>query len=170
MARTPLLRSLSRLFQISRAARRTGIPAPELLAMRRERDVLPRRRFLEMSAAALTLPIAASACGDEPTPPNTEGDPTIAIVGGGIAGLHCAYRLKKLGVAATVYEASKRIGGRMFSDRTTFPDGQHCELGGELIDTGHATMLDLAAELGSTSSIIGTTIRASRASSRTSGA
>ncbi|MDI1447554.1 NAD(P)/FAD-dependent oxidoreductase [Polyangium sp. 6x1] len=149
MARTPLLRSLSRLLQISRSARQTGIPATELLAMQRERASLPRRRFLEMSAAALTLPIAASACGGEdPGKPPPEGEPTIAIVGGGIAGLHCAYRLKKLGVSATVYEASTRIGGRMYTDRATFPDGQHCELGGELIDTGHVTMHDLAAELG----------------------
>ncbi|MDI3282705.1 NAD(P)/FAD-dependent oxidoreductase [Polyangium sp. 15x6] len=139
---------MSRLLQISRAARQTGIPADELLAMQRERATLPRRRFLEMSAAALTLPIAASACGGDPANPPTEGEPTIAIVGGGIAGLHCAYRLKKLGVSATVYEASKRIGGRMYTDRMTFPDGQHCELGGELIDTGHQTMHDLAAELG----------------------
>ncbi|WP_232379539.1 flavin monoamine oxidase family protein [Polyangium fumosum] len=140
---------MSRLLQISRAARQTGIPASELLAMQRERATLPRRRFLEMSAAALTLPIAASACGGEDPPkPPPAGEPTIAIVGGGIAGLHCAYRLKKLGVTATVYEASKRIGGRMYSDLATFPDGQHCELGGELIDTGHETMHDLAAELG----------------------
>ncbi|HVK68685.1 MAG TPA: NAD(P)/FAD-dependent oxidoreductase [Polyangium sp.] len=140
---------MSRLLQISRAARQTGVPASELLAMQRERAALPRRRFLEMSAAALTLPIAASACGGEDPPkPPPAGEPTIAIVGGGIAGLHCAYRLKKLGITATVYEASKRIGGRMYSDRATFPDGQHCELGGELIDTGHETMRDLATELG----------------------
>ncbi len=148
MARTPLLRSLSRLLRISRAARRTGIPATELLARKQERDTLPRRRFLEMSAAALTLPIAASACGDEPVTPPPGADPTIVIVGGGLAGLHCAYRLKKLGVAATVYDAGKRVGGRMWTDRETFPDGQHCELGGELIDTGHQTMRDLATELG----------------------
>jgi monoamine oxidase len=34
----------------------------------------------------------------------------------------------------------------MLSDRTTF-GAQSCELGGELIDTGHVTMRDLAAEL-----------------------
>jgi monoamine oxidase len=38
----------------------------------------------------------------------------------------------------------------MFTDRATFaqPSGQHCELGGELIDTGHMTMRDLAQEFG----------------------
>ncbi|MDQ3700019.1 MAG: FAD-dependent oxidoreductase, partial [Chloroflexota bacterium] len=39
-------------------------------------------------------------------------------------------------------------GGRVFTDRRTFPDGQHCELGGEFIDTPHETMRDLAEELG----------------------
>jgi monoamine oxidase len=62
--------------------------------------------------------------------------------------VHCAYRLKRLGVTAQVYEASTRIGGRMFTERSIFPDGQHCELGGELIDTGHQTLHDLAQELG----------------------
>jgi monoamine oxidase len=72
----------------------------------------------------------------------------VVVVGGGIAGLHCAYRLSRLGVSASVYDAAKRTGGRMFTDRATFPEGQHCELGGEFIDTGHATMRDLATELG----------------------
>ncbi|RYE86018.1 MAG: FAD-dependent oxidoreductase, partial [Myxococcales bacterium] len=59
--------------------------------------------------------------------------------------LHCAVRLGELGVKATVYEGSKRLGGRILSDRTTFGE-LSCELGGELIDTGHQTMQDLCAE------------------------
>jgi monoamine oxidase len=81
-----------------------------------------------------------SACGGEDRE-------EVAIVGGGLAGLHCAYRLKRLGVTARVYEASARVGGRMFTERSLFPEGQHCELGGEFIDTGHLTMHDLAQEL-----------------------
>lgn len=146
MARTPFFRTLTRILRAGRAAERTGVPLDEIVATERERRALNRRRFLEMTAAAATLPLVASACGDDPMP--AESGQKIVIVGGGIAGLHCAYRLKKLGVSATVYEASTRIGGRMYTDRATFPDGQHCELGGELIDTGHLTMHDLAAELG----------------------
>lgn len=70
----------------------------------------------------------------------------VVIVGAGLAGLHCAVRLGELGVQATVFEASKRTGGRIFSERTIFPEGMSCELGGELIDTGHQTMLDLCEE------------------------
>ena len=70
---------------------------------------------------------------------------TVGIVGAGMAGVHCAYLLKQAGVRAVVYDAQNRIGGRMFTDRTTFalPDGQHCELGGELIDTAHTTIQSL---------------------------
>ncbi len=65
-----------------------------------------------------------------------------------MAGLHCAYRLKTdYNVTATIYEASDRTGGRMYSGRDLFAEGQVCELGGELIDTGHATMHALADEL-----------------------
>jgi monoamine oxidase len=53
----------------------------------------------------------------------------IAIVGGGMAGLHCAYRLEQAGVSAQVYEASKRTGGRMYTARDAFPDRQVAELG-----------------------------------------
>lgn len=147
MAKTPLLRTLARLLHAQRTSRRTGIPASELLEMKRERTLLRRRRFLEMSAAAMSIPLVASGCSDDPVKPAPEADPTVVIVGGGIAGLHCAYRLKNLGVKATIYDAAKRLGGRMYSDRMTFPDGMHCELGGEFIDTGHVTLHDLAAEL-----------------------
>ncbi len=72
----------------------------------------------------------------------------IAIVGGGMAGMHCAYRLKKdYGITAQVYDANSTLGGRMNTDRTTFPDGMHAELGGELIDTSQTVMHTLAAEL-----------------------
>src|SRR5262245_43784007 len=62
--------------------------------------------------------------------------PRIVVVGGGLAGLTAAYRLKQAGYAAQVYEASDRTGGRCWSIRS-FADGQIAEHGGELIDTGH---------------------------------
>jgi monoamine oxidase len=143
VAKTPLFHTLSRILHTSRRAARAGVPVLELAEQEHARRAVSRRRFLEISAAAATIPFL-SACEDEPD----ASAPTVAIVGGGIAGLHCAYRLKKEGVIATIYDANKRVGGRMFTDRETFPDGMHCELGGELIDTGHQTMLDLADELG----------------------
>ena len=101
-----------------------------------------RRDVLRGGLAGLAL----AACGDNlaaPDAPITPA-PRIAIVGGGVAGLHAAYQLKLHGVASTVYEAAGRTGGRMFSMHGLFPNGQVCDLGGELIDTAHTTLQHLA--------------------------
>src|SRR5437764_578741 len=74
--------------------------------------------------------------------------PRIAVVGGGIAGLNAALTLADKGVAATVYEASTRFGGRMHSDSGYWADGQVSEFCGELIDTGHMTIRHLAQRFG----------------------
>ncbi len=140
MARTHLMNFVLRALRTARQANAAGMPVPEYAAMRRERTRFDRRSFLQLTAGAAGA-AALAACGGE-------DEERVVIVGGGMAGLHCAYRLSRLGLRATIYEASTRTGGRMFTERGIFPDGQHCELGGELIDTGHATMHDLSAELG----------------------
>ena len=87
-----------------------------------------------MGAGLLAIPRHARAAGQ----------PSITIVGGGIAGLTCALTLADAGFDATVYEASGRIGGRMFTNRTNYFGGQISEWGGELIDSGHKTVRKLA--------------------------
>jgi monoamine oxidase len=72
----------------------------------------------------------------------------VAIVGGGVAGLTAAYRLSAAGQRVTLYEASDRLGGRMFTRHDFNEDGQFCELGGELVDTNHTALRTLAGELG----------------------
>lgn len=138
MARTHLMNFVLRALRTARQAAAAGLPVTDYVALQRERVRLDRRTLLQFTAGTAGAALL-SACGGD--------DKSVAIVGGGMAGLHCAYRLKQRGVTAQVYEAAKRTGGRMFTDRSTFPDGQHCELGGELIDTGHLTMHDLAQEL-----------------------
>src|SRR5206468_2464508 len=91
---------------------------------------------------------ALTACSQDAPAPRLFGSADVAIVGGGLAGLVCAYRLRQHGVHADIYEASSGLGGRVQSDRSTFPDGMHVEIGGELIDTSHSTMRGLANELG----------------------
>jgi len=147
MARTPLMNALLRLHHDWRVAGATGIPMIEQRAAACERRVLSRRQVLGRGLAAAgvvglgALPGMAWAGGSSA--------PVVAIVGAGIAGLHCAERLARSGVRATVYEAATRVGGRMLSDRSTFAaQGQHCELGGEFIDSGHRVMLRLAQRLG----------------------
>jgi monoamine oxidase len=71
----------------------------------------------------------------------------VIVVGAGVAGLTAAWRLRQAGLDVRLFEAQERVGGRMLSLRNHFADGQVCELGGELIDTGHARIRALAAEL-----------------------
>ena len=97
-----------------------------------------RRGFL---SAALAAPALAAPQWLKRPPPR------VAVVGAGLAGLTCAYRLKQAGIAADVYEASGRAGGRCWSLRGHFEEGQIVERGGELIDQGHTQIRQLAQEL-----------------------
>ncbi|MBK7585982.1 MAG: FAD-dependent oxidoreductase [Myxococcales bacterium] len=110
---------------------------------------LPRRDFVSLALAlGATSLLGTPGCSDDEGVTPKPGGKRIAIVGGGVAGLHCAYRLKLAGVASTVYEASDRVGGRMYTGRGLFDGDLLCELGGELIDTNHLTLFGLADELG----------------------
>jgi monoamine oxidase len=110
---------------------------------------LSRRRFVGGGLAGASL--LASGCASDPDDDvTTEVDVEVAIVGAGIAGTHCAYRLAAAGVDVRLYEASDRVGGRMWTTRDGHPDGQLAELGGELIDSNHAAMWCLSEEFGIT--------------------
>ncbi len=149
MPRSPLIPLFSRALHHLRASRAQALPVAEIVEMDAER-ARSRRKFLQgiaATGAALALAPMAQASDDLFNFAVLGKKPVVAIIGGGTAGLHCAYRLKKQGIRATVYEATGRTGGRMFSNRTTFAaSGQTCELGGEFIDTSHTTMRRLAKE------------------------
>ena len=131
MARTPLASTLQRLTaEVSADA--GSAPRPT------------RRQLLAGGAG-----VAAAAAASRFAPAARAADaPRIVVVGAGLAGLSCAYRLKQAGYTAQVHEASDRIGGRCWSDTTTFADGQVVEHGGELIDQGHTAIRQLAGQLG----------------------
>ena len=148
MSRTPLFALLRRAAAIAHHARHTHEPLDELVQRAAElRSEASRRRFLR-GAAAASATLALAACAPRVVQGPAQDRDEVAIVGAGIAGLTAAWRLRDAGVAVRVYEASNRIGGRMFSLRDHFPDGQVIELGGELIDTDHARIRALAEELG----------------------
>jgi monoamine oxidase len=141
MPRTPLMRALTRLAAEHREADRRGVAPEEVRAEWADRE-LSRREFLVAGAAAgaaiTTLgALRASAA-------RAASAPSIAIVGGGIAGLNASLVLADNGLASTVYESSARVGGRMHSDTSTWASGQTSEWCGELIDQGHKTILSLA--------------------------
>jgi monoamine oxidase len=71
---------------------------------------------------------------------------TVVVVGGGLAGLTCAYRLFRAGMNVTVLEARDRVGGRTHS--TVLANGAVGELGGEWIGDDQTAIRSLAEELG----------------------
>ncbi|MFC4820874.1 flavin monoamine oxidase family protein [Dokdonella ginsengisoli] len=147
MARTALADLLRRAARLAEQARVSGEPLDEALAREREDRVdRARRRFLRQGAG-VSAGLLLAACAP---PPRRSGDrdDDVVVVGAGIAGLSCAHRLRQAGVGVRLYEAQERVGGRIWSLRGHFADGQVCELGGELVDSGHARMRALAAELG----------------------
>lgn len=149
MARTPLFDLLRRAARLSSSARRRGEPSLEHAERLREehaRARLGRRELLRAAggtAALAAFPVVLSGC-------DGGGGPRVGVVGAGLAGLHCAYRLQRAGVDVTVFEAWNRIGGRTFTARGMLAGDQLAELGGELVDSNHATMQELADELGLT--------------------
>ena len=106
------------------------------------------RRGLLKSAGAGA--VALSALGRLTPSARAAAAPRVVVVGAGLAGLTCAYRLEQAGYTAQVYEASDRLGGRCWTIRGAFADGQIGEHGGELIDQGHNAIRNLAQELGLT--------------------
>lgn len=131
----------SQAFSLIRRSLRRALERQQLSTLSTARPT--RRSFLKASAGMagyLALNGATSGCIQA-------RDARVAIVGAGMAGLTCAYRLQQAGVYAHVLDAAQRVGGRMFTARGRFEEGQIAELGGELIDSDHSTMQRLAAEL-----------------------
>jgi len=161
MARTPLFDLLQRSLRIAHRARVTSIPVDDILGDLAQASVaahteahahrLSRRQFVTGASAAATV-VALDAClphrRTATTVAASRTHASVLVVGAGIAGLTTAYRLQQHGIHVRVIEAQERVGGRMFSLRNAFRDGQVCELGGELIDTGHTHIRALAEELG----------------------
>jgi len=152
MARTPLMRAVQALAREHQQASALGIEVEEL---REQPDGarISRREFVKRSGAAGAAVALAGPLALNTTPARAAGAARVAIIGGGIAGLSAALALQDKGVVADVYESSSRVGGRMHSDWQEFgtgfwANGQQAELCGELIDTNHKTILQLAQRFG----------------------
>jgi monoamine oxidase len=136
MARTPLARALRTI---------TDQIAVEETAGPSRRAVLTGA-VAAVAGSALPLSLGATTAAAAPRPPS--GSPRIVIVGAGLAGLSAAYQLKNAGYTSTVVEADSRVGGRCWSIKDYFAEGQVAEHGGELIDQGHTAVRQLASALG----------------------
>ena len=136
MPRTPLMGSLQDI-----AAR---VRADATHEQPRGSRGTTRREALALAAAGAASAALAGRAVAAPTPGAT---PRTVVVGGGLAGLTAAYRLKQNGIDAQVHEASGRLGGRCWTGTL---GGQIYEHGGELIDQGHTQIRHLAGSLGLT--------------------
>ncbi len=122
------------------------LEADEMLTSR-----VSRRDFLGYGAAVtVALPALMSQAAQGATPHSRSGPRTV-VVGAGIAGLGCAYRLwKQYGTYADVYEFNSVPGGRIRTLRNYFADDQLVEEHAEFINPEHTSTLALAQSFGLT--------------------
>lgn len=145
MAKTNGFDNLRRVLRLAARCNATGTSAQAVIdevAQLRE-----RRRALGLIAGTALAPGAWLKPETAAAVPRYDGG--VGIVGAGLAGLACADALAAKGIAATVYEAQARVGGRCWSLRDYFP-GQVAERGGEYIDTTHITLRGYANAFGLT--------------------
>ncbi|HVM89017.1 MAG TPA: NAD(P)/FAD-dependent oxidoreductase [Puia sp.] len=108
-----------------------------------------RRKFLHDSVCtAGSIAFTPSFLDALPFAASLSVASNVAIIGAGIAGLNTCYQLKKHGIVSTVYEATSRAGGRMFTMKDEFGAGITTDIGGEFIDTTHTDIIHLVKELG----------------------
>ena len=102
---------------------------------------LTRRRVLAaLGAAGAAVSLAGFKTG-EARPERG----TVAIVGGGLAGLTALRTLRAAGVDAHLYEARSRLGGRVLTVR----DGPvPADFGGQFVNSDHADIIALAKSFG----------------------
>jgi monoamine oxidase len=148
MPHDPLTRLLQKAFA-SAARQAASAPAASVQAtpgQAPEPRSLDRRHFLRQSAlaaGALFIPpiLRAGLTGLPPT-----GN-KVVIVGAGMAGLNAAWQLKQQGIPSMIYEASARVGGRMFTIKDRFGPGLTTDIGGEFVDSTHSDILALVKQL-----------------------
>ena len=143
MGRTAAFDSLIRSLQEARRRNLAAAGAPPPLT--KEQARWTRRRFMRTAAAAGGAATVASVLPRLPSAIG-RGLPRVVVVGAGLAGLTAAYQLKKAGVEATVFEARRRLGGRILSVEGAVGEGLITELGATLINSDHADMLSLIDE------------------------
>jgi monoamine oxidase len=112
--------------------RDAGAPPPE------PGDVdVTRRRVLAAIAGGIGLATLPKF------PAYAQSGQSVAIVGGGLAGLAALDVLRNQGVAATLFEARGATGGRTRSVQGVFADQYAFDEGGQLVNTDHADLLGM---------------------------
>jgi monoamine oxidase len=118
---------------------------------------LSRRTFFRTAgvrgAGSLLASRAPASSSSARQPAGLQGEAIdIAVVGAGIAGVYCAWRLKQENPnrKIVIYEASDRIGGRLLSVRPPDVPTMVAELGGmRILPTVHLRVANLVSALNS---------------------
>ncbi|PWU17144.1 MAG: hypothetical protein C5B49_09450 [Bdellovibrio sp.] len=155
MSRNPIMRELRRAWRLAeQELNPSPLDSAEVPKAPTWDLELQRRSLLKHAAAVgLLLPAGSllSACSHKTVQPsgraNSKSNGDVVIIGAGIAGLTAAYELGKSGISCRIFEASNRLGGRMYTLENFNSDGMTCDLGGELIDTDHTELRGLCKEL-----------------------
>src|SRR5437867_2852558 len=117
MARTRLAGQLREAASVARESFERGVDVDQVLEERRT-----TRRELLRDAGALAL--GAGAFGRFASTARAARPARVVVVGAGLAGLTAAHRLRQAGCVAAVHEGSDRVGGRCWTIRGMFSDGQ----------------------------------------------
>jgi len=118
--------------------------------------------FMTAHSLGLLGMVETEQRNDFPLPPSTGRGTKVIVLGAGIAGLVCAYEMRRAGFDCTVLEARERPGGRnwtlragsklVFNDGTsqecTFDQGNYFNCGPARLPAIHKTMLGYCRELG----------------------
>lgn len=105
---------------------------------------ISRRQLLRMGLAAGVGLLSHQSFGGNLS---QNQRPRVVIVGGGFAGLACAFELVAAGYEVQVLEARPRVGGRVHSLRELIP-GKSLEGGAEFLGSNHPHALAYAAKFG----------------------
>lgn len=108
-----------------------------------QRTRVSRRSVMELFSWTSTAALLGCA-GDS----GTGSGRKVVVLGAGVAGLSAAYELQKKGFEVVVLEARDRVGGRVWTLREGFEDGQFAEIGAIRIGSTHKHVLAYADELG----------------------
>jgi monoamine oxidase len=116
----------------------------------RSEDAVTRRMALRGAAAGALAAVVPAGAGAYASSARAPARPHVVIIGSGLAGLGCAFRLwTTWGIASEVYEYNAdRPGGRIQTLRGFFHGGQYSEEHGEFISSEHTQVRRLAARLG----------------------
>src|ERR1043165_2074874 len=102
MAHTPLVEMLRRAMRAAGEASTRNVEAKRVLDAHAQRTNSRREFLVRTSGAALATLTASSLLARKPSGNSAR----VVIIGAGLAGLTCAYRLKQSGIDATIYAAN----------------------------------------------------------------